>query len=401
MKLWAWRVACWCWVGLPILGFIPGNIPLRLSSQWLALLVSLGVIGLGVAVPRRAGAVTGFGWTIVGCLLIAMLNLRHATEAVTWACQTILILTAAAFLVQSGEWRWLREAVVVCAWVQVIVCGLQRFHVELPWPVQPTGHLGGTVGSKTPAAVLMALGSLWSTNWSAGVLAGCSLWADSATAAPIACLRLVSPALRGSVWRMGVLSLGAWAGLAWFPRLAMRWDIWHDWRLSLWGVGFSRFPGGFQDDTVLGRALGWRDYHNVYLDVLGRFGVAGIVGLGLLGWWLWTRSAAEPRWRWTLAFAAWVGCWQSLEQFPVLIVLILVWWIGVEQDTQHNGGRSDALDSVQTVAVLQPDCAPRSAVCCDGEPVLLGRESGRDSEHPDSGGCGRTLEPAGGRAERV
>lgn len=181
----------------------------------------------------------------------------------------------------------------------------------------------------------MGVGSLWSTGWAAWVLAGGVCLTMSGTAIPIVLLRLLWPHLRYKGLSVALVLLGgAWA---WHGALWERLEVWRGWAFSWSGIGFSAFPSGFQDDTALGKALEWRDAHNVWLEWIGRFGLPGaLVLVGVVAW-LWRQRWRDP---WTLALVLWVACWQSLEQFPVLVMPLCVWWVGLTQR------RLDAVDSL-------------------------------------------------------
>ena len=324
-----WRGLSWGWVGLPILAFVPG-IPTRLAVQWISLACSLVVLAVGLALPRGHGHGQVFGWALLGCLGVVPPHWRQMTPMFLWVCHAGLLLTAAGMLTHHAESRWLRQAVVWGAWGQVVVLGLQVLHVPLPWPLlaNPQHPPGGTVGALAPAAALVGLGSFWSSGWRAWALGVATCLTGSGTAIPLVVLRLLWP-WRWLRWGMLLLlPIGLWWG--WRDAFLERWAIWSGMPWMWWGRGFRAFPGGFQDDTLIGRAMQWRDTHNVYLDWVGRFGLPGIVVLGGVLWWCWKQSRTVEQ-RWLLAFSCWVACWQSLEQFPVLMIPVMVWWISVSQ----------------------------------------------------------------------
>lgn len=312
------------WVGLPILGFLPG-VPIRLGTQWLSLIVCLVVLGVGVLRPRSHAPL--FGWGILACLGLAAVHWAQPMPTVRWAVQATLLLASASLLV--GQAAWMRKALIGCAWVQVVVVSLQWCHVPLPFPQPVMGsHLAGTVGSIRPASILIGLAALWSTGWSSWVLSGVACLTGSGTVVPVIVLAKWWPyRTRPIGWIVGLVGIVAYARLSqrWLFALSERAEVWTAWPLSWWGLGFRAFPGGFQDDTAFGREMGWRDAHNVLLDWVGRFGLPGFLVLVALIWWIWRRKQ-EP---WTLVFLGWVACWQSLEQFPVLVIPLLVWLIGL------------------------------------------------------------------------
>lgn len=327
-------MACWVWVVVPILGVFPGSVPVRLSTQWLSVLASLTVVGLGVASGAGWNRQRPFGWLILAAVGLAWCHADVPDVAFLWACQATLVLSAGGCLARCAESRWLREAVVACAWAQVLVCGLQVCRVPLPWPQQPHGAFWGTMGSRTTAALVTGIGCLWSSGWPAWGLGVATGLMGSATMLPVVVVKLAGTNRR--VWDIvGLLGVIAVAWGPWPPliqRLSLRCELWRAWRGSWWGNGFHPFPSGFQDETAFGHAMRWRDYHNVYLDWLARFGILGAVVLAVAGWWLWRARRAVPSWLiGSVPAFLWIAWWQSLEQFPVGIVLVIVWWCGVCQ----------------------------------------------------------------------
>ena len=339
-----WRLACWLWVGLPILGIVP-QVPVRLAVQWLMILASIVVLGVGLLSQRR-DAKTPFGWMLLACVWLACLHWRQPTMALAWVSQVALILGSAAILASHGEARWLRQAVIACAWVQVPVLILQWYQVPLPWAHLPAPwQMAGTVGSIRPASILFGLACLWSPGWTAWVLGIVACLTGSGTVMPVVVLRQWWP-YRKKAWGwlagLGLVAVGA-RFTPWHLALTERLDTWQTWWWSMSGEGFRVFPwrGAFADDTVFGRAMAWRDSHNVWLDWTGRFGLPGLVVLGVLLVWLWHRSKTDAQ-RWTLLFALWVSCWQSFEQFPVLVIPLLVWLIELSEGGRVCGSASNA-----------------------------------------------------------
>ena len=330
-----WTLACWLWVALPLLGIVP-MVPVRMAVVWLMMLGSVAVIGVGLSRPRTSQG--PFGWMLLSCLSLACLCWRQPTDALTWVSQATLLLGAAAML--QGSSRPLRQAVIACAWVQIPVLILQWYQVPLPWAHLPVPwQMAGTVGSIRPASILLGIACLWSTGWRAWVLGLAAGLTGSGTVVPVVLLKLWWPVRRhlvGWLAAAGVLVVGARFAPAWMLALSERAEVWRTWPLTVWGVGFKAFPVGFQDDTPVGRAMEWRDAHNVLLDWVGRFGLPGLLVLLAVGWWV-LRRKPDP---WTLGFFAWVACWQSLEQFPVLVILFLVWLIGLSEGGRECGSAS-------------------------------------------------------------
>lgn len=328
---------------LPIVGFLPGSVPLRLSTPWLAIVASLVVLCLGWWSPREA-PVRPLAWLGLAAIGLAVLHGRHLEASFLWACQVVLLLAAVATLTQQRAFRWCRQAVLAAAWVQVVVGALQVTGHQTPWLVGGHGRWWGTVGSPTAAALVIGLGSLWATGWQAWALGLATVCTGSGTAIPIVLLRLVWP-WRWRAGSIGLMAIGAVAvagSVLWRTAWLSRWAVWQDWHPTWCGVGFHTFPGGFFDATPLGVALGWRDYHNVLLDTVTRFGLPGALVVGGLVAWVGLASARGEAWRrWTFAFALWVGGWQSLEPFPVLVTLLLVWWVGLLEP--QGGARVAAL----------------------------------------------------------
>lgn len=334
-------------MGLPILGWLPG-VPLRLSVVWLWVASSMLVVACGMVshdVPRPPARI--FGWMALVSVGVALVWWRQSTVAFVWASQVVLVLAASWQLNRHGACRWLKEVVIACALLQIVVWSLQRLSIPNPWPTHVWTKQGwGTVGSATPAAVVLAVACLWSRGWRSWLWGSLTLLTGSGTVLSLLACRLWLW-LRGRLPRWSWVSLGAAAasiGLwLWRDAWMMRWQVWREAAWSWWGIGFKAFPGGFGDDTAIGQAMRWRDYHNTYLDWIIRFGWVGLASLLALGWWLWRNSRQDAAWRWTFALALWVGCWQSVEQFPALGLLLLVWMIGVAQHAQKE---PDALDSV-------------------------------------------------------
>lgn len=322
------------WVGLPVLGFLPGA-PVRLTTQWLSVLASLVIIGFS-----KQGIRNPFRWLILSCVILAILHYKHPNSAYLWAVQSTLMLTSAAMLV--GLSKHLKRAFVVCALIQIVVIFLQRFGVNTPFAQSYHLDMAGTVGSIRPASILIALAALWSTGYLAWGLSIAACLTGSGTIVPVIAFRRWWPYRKeplGWVVGIGLVSLGSKLSQKWLFALSERVEIWATWPLKLWGIGFRAFPGGFQDDTPIGHAMQWRDSHNVILDWVGRFGLPGLLVLLGLGIWIIRRKPDV----WTLIFMAWVSCFQSLEQFPVLAIPLLIWLISLAE------GEEDAVDSVQEV----------------------------------------------------
>ena len=216
-----WRVLCWCWVGLPIVGCLPG-VPVRLSVVWLQVVASLVVVACGMALPRgREVPQRTLGWLALMLVGLSLLHWRQPTQAFLWACQVVLVLSAAWQLLQHGEARWLRDAVCGCAGLQLVVWGLQQFHVPNPWPAHVWTKTGwGTVGSVTPAAVLLALACLWAKGWRAVLFGAAGLFTGSGTVIPVSAAKGLA-SCRG-LPRCERLSLGGFGLVAIVIRISLR-----------------------------------------------------------------------------------------------------------------------------------------------------------------------------------
>ena len=363
----AWTALAWLWVAAPILGYIEG-IPTRLGVIWISQTISWAVLALALfsAEPLRH---RGFGLLAWAAVLLSAIHLRANSPSYVWLTQVLLWLAAAAILARQRTFLAMRAAVVFCAFAQFIVGLWQVQGIPLPWPVTVYGPMWGTVGSVTPAAIVMALGVLWSRGLLRWTLAIGVLLSGSGTAIGFVVVYLLFPWLwlLGAVGLMfgGTLLVGI--GATFRESFLLRWEFWKDVSFSLFGCGFAPFPSGWADDTQLGRLLMWRDYHNTFVDFIARFGLPGAVILAAAFAALWRVSKTGEQ-RWTLAFAVWVGCWQSVEQFPVLVVLILAWWVGL------TGGRN-ALDSIRAVELPEralPACGYRQ----ERAPVPVGRKRG-------------------------
>lgn len=333
-----WRLACWAWVAVPILGLLP-KVPVRLAVVWLWLIVSWVVIGLGLAWPRRAQEAQPFGWLALGVVGLGLWACwSRPTDAFIWVWQLIIWLSAAATLAQHGDWAWLRQAVIGCALAQWPIALLTRMGGLWQWPHHPSQWCG-TVGSETPMAVLLGLAAIWSRGWGRWLLGCLAAVVGCGTVAAF----MLAWLLRQVPWPRWMLRIALGIGLLiliWWWREPIQWrlETWADAHLTWQGVGFGVLPGGWRDDTTLGRLLEWRFYLNAYLDWVQRFGVAGLTVMTGIGWWCWRHRAGNLL---TLSFLAWVLLWQSVEPWPVIGLLVLVVWIGL---TQHR--RMDALDSV-------------------------------------------------------
>lgn len=340
--LWPW--ACRLWVVAPLLGFFPDVQP-RQAEWWWWNVASVIVIALGWRQHLRRRSSALWGWLLVAALAMFLLHWQEA-ESGAWVMQVALTISAAAMIAERGEFLWLRQAVIACAIFQIPAMLWQS---HWPWPY---ARIGGTVGKRAPCAVLLALASLW-TAWpsSFGLLWGA--WLTSSWVGwPVAAGRWVVAFIRRfqAIGLMTVASLGclaaAWVAkdirFAWVYEVGSRVALWRSagWGLSHWlrGWGFAPFPGGFQDSSPVGLALSWRFYHSTWLDWALRGGALGCFALALILAWICRRTRPGGSWRrWTVALAIWTASWQSLEQFPSLACLMLVWWIGLTWPTDKEG----------------------------------------------------------------
>lgn len=332
----SWRVACGLWVTLPLIAW---GFP---SLFWWTM-ASLLVVAVGLTQPQRQVTAV-FGWGLLGCLAVYLIHRTqpYGSQAL-WMTHVTIGLMAAALMAERAEWRWLRQAVVWCAWGQLPVMAFQAFGHSLWWE-SVGGGLTGTMGYRAACAALLALASLWSSGWRA--------WSFAAAA----CLTgswMGLPAVGRLVWGLwpshlawGFLSLALLALTSewWMPRLALRLEAWQGFPLLhggwLTGWGFLPLPGGFAYDAGTFASGGAKaapfvisDYHSAFVDWIARTGLVGVVMLLALGRWVCTRLTSSAH-RWAAGLAVWVGCWQSVETMTVLALLLVVWWIGLAQ-----GGR--------------------------------------------------------------
>ena len=333
-----WCLICGLWVAAPILAW---GAPVA----WLAALAHVSVLAVGLLQPLRRPAPV-FGWLLLGSLGVYLV---HCTQPGglqrAWIASSLATLAAGAVVAERADGRWLRQAVVVCAWAQLPVMAWQALGGVGPWPVIGDG-LTGTVARRGVVAALLALGSLWSTGARAGTLALAAGLSGSCVSLP-ALARLVWE--RGH-WRGVGVSVALGVGLLpWlWPRLGSRWDAWHGagviWGGWLTGWGFLPLPGGFRYDIGAGR---WgrfvqTDYHSAWLDWVARFGLPGALMLVALGLWTWRRSRGAARWTWGLV--AWAGCWQSVEVNPVLLGLGLIWLVQIVTRFSRGGSSEPQTD---------------------------------------------------------
>ena len=270
------------------------------------------------------------------CGGIALCHARPLDDALAWLTAVILACLAAETLARHGQGQAMRQAILGCALVQVLVKGLQVCGVSGPWPI-PEAPIApwGTLGSETPAGLLLVCAAFWSQGWWRLGAALATCLTRSGTAILPAVLLLIWPWCRTK--RLRVLAcllalLGGWR--IWQSSGLYRFTMWRHWPLTLWGHGFTAPTMGFQDDSRLGMMWGWRDAHNTYLDWIGRFGLVGGVVLAGVLWWSWQHSrtgAARARW----GLMVWCGLWQSVEQFPLLVIPLLVWLADLTQGETH------------------------------------------------------------------
>lgn len=314
---------------------VPG-IPLRMSAGWVWLVWSWLVLAACWVAPRSAvSCSTTLAWAALAFVGMLLPSMRDISQALEWCGIGLSACLAAQVFAERGLGASLRRAVLAVAWCQVVICLAQAVGWWTPWPRSPKWVLNGTMGMGTPVAIWIAVAACWSSGWRRLVLALAACWIGSWTVISAMGLLLAWPVLR-RFEALGLCLIGsAILGTTtwWRSALIDRLDVWRDWVWSWLGVGFAVFPGGFQDDTRLGRMLGWRDYHQTGLDLLARFGVLGLLALAVVLWWAWSHRKGQES---ALGMLCWAGCWQSLEQFPYLAVLLLVW--AVRAISQHERG---------------------------------------------------------------
>mgnify|MGYP001600203650 CR=1 FL=1 len=322
--VWRWLVRAW--IVLPILA--PGY-----SAWWWWTISSLGVIAVAWTQPHQRNA-SAVGWLIVGVLAVYLLHHRQPISTVaSWALYATVLLVAAALIVERGDPSWVRQAVLMAAWGQLLVMAAQAVGCSTPW-LTVGGGLTGTVMRRASAAGVVAMASCLTSGWAARVFAVASLWTTSLVGLP-ALLRLV-PLARSWRWRLVAIAGIGWLGWMSWPRLLVRIEALRDAtplvRGWLTGWGFLQLPGGFVYDGGFSNGGSIRapflisDYHSAVLDWVARTGVLGAGMLAAMALWAWRRSQTIQQ-RWLFGLMLWIGCWQSVESQPVLLLLLMVWWM--------------------------------------------------------------------------
>ena len=333
-----WRVAVCGWVAAPLLGFLPDVQPKVAEWFWWTL-ASWIVLAVGMTQPvKRTAPQPWQGLLVISAVCYATSWWRP--EAGRWLSLSIITILAAWMITERGEWAWAKWTVIGCAILQLPILWYQA---HLPWPY---ARIGGTVGKRAACAFLTGMAALWMPwRWSLPVFVYAAWLTTSWIGWPVALL--------SSAWRVlgrrGVVGLMATVsvfGLAVFvvrshaisyatTGLADRLQLWGalDWLGSswVWGWGFQPFLGGFWDNSVQGTLEGWKFYHSTWIDWLVRTGIPGAIGLGWLGIWV-VRRTRTPMLRWTLALVVWALTFQSVEQFPSMLAVLMVWWMRLAQE---------------------------------------------------------------------
>ena len=325
---------------LPLLAWLPG-VPQRLAMPWWWGISSFLVIGVGLRqVVLHRVRVTGC-W-LLGCLAIFWVHQTEFGMASKWMTAMLTAGVAAHLVAERGTWTWVRQALLISAWLQVPLCLAQALH----WPL-PYLTLGlppwGSLGDRIDLSILWGVASLISQGWRDWMFALLSMATGSWTGSVPAMGWVLWSRLpaRARPWvvalALPVMVVGARQG----THLSDRWLVWHNiptWHANLLtGYGLLSFPGGFTYDDAVSKLIGVRDTHSVWLDWLLRTGVVGAGLLAAVLIWCWRRTVVHRRYGlWLLAL--WVGTWQSMEGRPFLGVLAWWWVVGLQEDTD---GRVD------------------------------------------------------------
>jgi len=332
----AWGWVCRLWVFAPIFGFVYGA-PNRLSTLWWWTLASVLVVCVGFSQPvlRRCRF-----WSLLlaGVLGLYLLHFTQGLFANGWLVNGSFAVLAAGFIYERGHRQWLIQAVIISALLQVPIIIFQMAEIATPWGFAG-GGFGGSMGKRSACAALLGFASV------------CMISKRSSTFLALATLLTQSmmglPALIRCYW-MFARSFGIWALILPFSTAFFTYPLWkervlvqsvlsrlHVWSGTRWiqdywakGYGFHPFPSGYQDETTLGLMLDWRFMNSAFVDFGLRAGAIGVLILLALFIYM-TRRVWGTNACWALAMIVWVGAFQSIEFYPALNCLFLVFLINV------------------------------------------------------------------------
>jgi hypothetical protein len=289
------------------------------TPLWWWTLCALIVIAVGLGERPQTDAST-LGWFVFGCVAVYVVHRAQPLGvAGTWITYMAIHVTALALIVERGDWRWLKTALLIVAWIQLPVIALQAFHVPVPWGSVGSG-LTGTLGRRAIAASVLALASMWSTDrrlaWGFGL-------ASLMTGSLMGVISLFKMLWK---WRALLMPIALCCAILGWSRLALRLDAWAGlWppRGLLTGWGFLPLPGGFAYTQGTWNAAPFiiSDYHCAVLDWMTRTGLIGMLIMVGMGVW------AHDRWhhavlRWSLVWCAWTLLGQSVEQNAMLMICV-------------------------------------------------------------------------------
>lgn len=328
-----WKVSCYLWVLIPVLGWLPG-IPQKLSFPWWMGIASIAAISAGITQP----VIRKVKWTglfLFGCLVIFWIHQTQFGVSSKWLMGVIIPILAAHLIAERGEWEWIKRAVFIAAWSQLPVLLIQKTNLTNPYL-----HMGpfpwGSVGNRIDLGILLGMTSILNQGVSAWLFAIASALTGSFTGYVVPVIRLLIPIIQR--WRvLALLSLpGAWLFIKHgTTHLTTRFKVWHemfDWKINMVsGHGFLNFPGGFSYDDSLSKLIAFRDTHSVWFDWLLRTGVLGAIILAATLIYALRRSIKLNLLPLFL-FVLWVGTWQSLEGRPLLALLGLIFMVRIQED---------------------------------------------------------------------
>ena len=329
----AWKVSCYLWVLIPVLGWLPG-IPQKMSLPWWMGICSIAAISAGISQP----IVRKVRWTgafLFACLCIFWIHQRQFGASSKWLMGVMVPLVAAHLIAERGEWAWLKRAIIFAATLQFPIIAIQKLGLTLPY-LTLGPYPWGSVGNRVDLSILLGFASILLTGTAAWVFAIASFLTGSWTGYVIPLLRLAEPFIR----KRPVILLGLFpAALLSYKQiifhLSPRLKVWESilsWKINaMTGHGFLSFPGGFTYDDSLSKLIGMRDTHSVWFDWLIRTGVLGAIILAATLIYALRRSIKLNLMP-SFFFVLWVGTWQSLEGRPLLALLGLVFMVRLQED---------------------------------------------------------------------
>lgn len=339
MKNLLWRLVCWLWVFAPLFGWWGKLHPIHAQYGWWVI-ASVAVLALAWLKPpvRKRSVIS---WFLTACLVAYLPHFNSFGMGLGWMIRSALVLSAAIAIAERTGWRDLYDALKVAFLIQLGVVLLKLFGVEVPW-MQAGPGLAGTLYRRAGLSMLAAFVCIWSRKWLSYLAGAVSVLSGSLAGAVPAGLYLVSR-LKSRMARWSLLGLGVMAavlasGIRFQSRVESLAGLEFLRRGWLTGWGFFPMPGGFQEDTGNAFAVAsvqLRNYHSVWADWLGRFGVIGLLAvLPVIAWIVKETLRDRADWKiWTLILALLAGSVQSAEGLAVMSLLGLIWWIRLEEES--------------------------------------------------------------------